>query len=56
MIEFVAVMLLCGVFFLLCYWDNKVVRVLFLKIFFAFLIVIIIWAIFFKNLLGLIAN
>lgn len=56
MIEYVAVMLFCGFFFLLCRWDNKVVRVMFLKIFFAFLIVVIIWANFFKDLLSLIAN
>lgn len=56
MIEFVALMSLCGFFLLLCFWDNKLVRVLILKIFFAFLIVVIIWANFFENLLGLIAN
>ena len=56
MIEFVAVMLLCGFLFILCYCDNKVVRALFLKIFFAFLFVAIIWAVFFKELYSLIAN
>ena len=56
MIEFFGVMLLFGFFFLLCYWDNKVVRVLILKILFAYLIVVIIWASFFENLLGLIAG